>query len=98
MRSIVGRWMGGRGGWIGIYLSTQAYHIYTQFTRTQAQTRVKCEVWAEPRELLEASCDMGDRPPAEMSNEFGPALDFGHLPPVWWCVGVVGVEASSSKD
>lgn len=57
-------------------------HITTQYNK-QA---INYEVWTEPQELLEASCDMGDRLPAEMSAEFGPALDFGHLPPVWWCV------------
>lgn len=65
-----------------------AHGIHTSTTQTQA---IKYEVWAEPRELLEASCDMGDRMPAEMSKEFSPTLDFGHLPPVWWCVGGGGM-------
>jgi hypothetical protein len=54
-------------------------------------------VWAEPRELLEASCDLGEKEIEEMKEEFSPP--FSHidkLPPVWWyvciyiyvCVGV----------
>jgi broad specificity phosphatase PhoE len=34
------------------------------------------------RERVENSCDVG-RAPAELASEF-PALDFAHLPPVWW--------------
>ena len=34
------------------------------------------------RERVENSCDIG-RAPADLAAEF-PALDFAHLPPVWW--------------
>ena len=34
------------------------------------------------RERVENSCDVG-RSPAELAADF-PALDFAHLPPIWW--------------
>lgn len=46
--------------------------------------QVRYEVWPQPRELLEASCDLGS-PLPQLQADF-PQLDFSHLPPVWWCV------------
>lgn len=67
----------------------------TRVVPTNDQAR-KYEVWPEPRELLEASCDMGGRSSGEMTEEFGPHLDFGHLPAVWWCVDGIGMGIGAS--
>ena len=44
--------------------------------------QIKYEVWPEPRELLEASCDLGSDP--ETLRTSFPTLSFDHLPAVWW--------------
>mmetsp|Transcript_6908 Transcript_6908/g.23590 ORF Transcript_6908/g.23590 Transcript_6908/m.23590 type:complete len:223 (+) Transcript_6908:46-714(+) len=58
----------------------------------QGRPGMRTEVWAEAREHLTDSCDIGS-PPAVLAKRF-PWLSFAHLPAVWWYVD----EETSTTD
>ncbi len=82
-------WPASESLYIRVHTNTHMIHVHIHTYNTPPPPpQTKYEVWAEARELLEASCDMGDRPPRAMAKEFAPAFadGFAALPAVWWCV------------